>query len=135
LNMHFVMMMKEGMDTVQTGELVIDALLVLMAEDGRGVARTTAGAGRGGAQTMAREAINIALIMAVKQAQMVGLEAMSGVAPTMNGSVVKPVLIVIAMKLVLAGSAGKLVLAGSAGKQALAGSAGKQVLAMTGPPG
>jgi hypothetical protein len=39
LNMHFVMMMKEGMDTAQTGEVVIDVLLVLMAEDGRGVAR------------------------------------------------------------------------------------------------
>jgi hypothetical protein len=133
--MHFVMMMKEGMDTAQTGEVVIDVLLVLMAEDGRGVARITAGVGRGGAQTTAGEAINVALILAVKQAQMVGLEAMAGVAPTMNRSVVKLILVVIAMKLVLAGSAGKLVLAGSAGKQVLIGCTGKQVLAMIGPPG
>jgi hypothetical protein len=124
--MHFVMMMNERMGTVQTGEVVIGALLVLMAEDGRGGARTMAGEGRGGAQTMAGVAINVALIMAMKQAQMVGLEVMTGVAPTMNGIIVKPVVVV---------SAGKLVLAGSAGKQVLAGSAGKQVLAMTGRPG
>jgi hypothetical protein len=115
--MHFVMMMNEGMGTVQTGEVVIGALLVLMAGDGRGVVRTMAGEGRGGAQTMAGVAINVALIMAMKQVQMVGLEVMTGVAPTMNGSVVKPVLVVIAMKVVLTGSAGKL------------------VPAITGPPG
>ncbi|GJM90066.1 hypothetical protein PR202_ga06309 [Eleusine coracana subsp. coracana] len=114
---------------------------------GRGrerVAQTTAGAGRGGAQTTAGEATNVALTMAMKQAQMVGPEVMTGAAPTMNGSVVKLALVVSAMKvvlagsdgkLVLAGSAGKLVLTGSAGKLVLARSAGKQVLAMTAPLG
>jgi hypothetical protein len=76
--MHFVMMMKKGMDTVQTGEAdVIDlrtegtivvGLQVLMAEDGKGVAQTMAGAGRGAARTMAGVVPELVLIMSVVEA-------------------------------------------------------------------
>lgn len=106
LNMHFVMMMrrvKEGMDTAQTGEVVKDpqvegGLLVLMAEDGRGVAQTMVEEGRGGAQTMAGEVTGEALIMA----QMVVAGLRRGSALTMTVSAVKPALAASAVKLVLA---------------------------------
>jgi hypothetical protein len=119
--MHFVMMMKEvkeGMDTAQTGGVVKDPqvegdLLVLTAEDGRGVALTMAEDGRGGARTMAGELTGVALIMA----QMVVAEVTRGAAPTMTTSAVK------------------LALVASAVKPALVASAVKPVLAMTGPPG
>ena len=98
--MHFVMMMKKGMDIVQTGEVVIDprtegsivdGLQVLLAEGGRGVAQTTAEAGRGVAQTMARVVTEEALIMAVVQARMAA-KVMRGAAPTMIVNVAKLVL-------------------------------------------
>jgi len=118
--MHFVMMMKEvkeGMDTAQTGEVVKDPqvegdLQVLMAEDGRGVALTMEEHGGGGARTMAGEVTGVALIMA----QMAVAEVTRGAAPTTTASAVKLALVV------------------SAVKSALVANAVEPVLAMTGPP-
>jgi hypothetical protein len=90
--MHFVMMMKEvkeGMDTAQTGGVVKDPqvegdLLVLTAEDGRGVALTmaqmvVAEVTRGAAPTMTTSAVKLALVA-------------SAVKPALVASAVKPVL-------------------------------------------
>jgi hypothetical protein len=92
--MHFVMMMKKGMDTVQIGEVgVIDlrtdgtivvGLQVLMAEDGKGAAQTMVGAGRGAAQTMARVVPEIVLIMSVVEAPHMWPKVMQGIDPSMT---------------------------------------------------
>ena len=85
-------MMKRGMDTVQTGEAVdhrteettVVGLQALMAEGGKGAARTTAGAGRGAARTMAGAVPELVLIMSVVEAPLTRAKVMQGVAPSMT---------------------------------------------------
>lgn len=105
-NMHFVMMMRKGMDTAQKEEAVIDlqtggtiagGLQVLMAEGVRGAALTMEEAGRGAARTMAGVVTEVALIITVVQVRKGATKVMRGAAPltTTTVNAVKPALAMI----------------------------------------